>query len=96
MHHFQRESLLFIYSFSKTFFFLLLVQIVKQLWAYIRKNNLQDPNNKRKIICNDELRLVFETDCTDMFKMNKLLSKHIITLNEPSSKHTLQYAIPVQ
>uniref|UniRef100_A0A0D9X9G8 DM2 domain-containing protein n=1 Tax=Leersia perrieri TaxID=77586 RepID=A0A0D9X9G8_9ORYZ len=52
-------------------------EIVKQLWAYIRRNNLQDPNNKRKIICNDELRLVFETDSTDMFKMNKLLAKHI-------------------
>ncbi|PRQ28289.1 putative transcription regulator SWI/SNF-BAF60b family [Rosa chinensis] len=55
-------------------------EIVKQLWAYIRKNNLQDPSNKRKIICDDALRVVFETDCTDMFKMNKLLSKHIITL----------------
>ncbi|KDP39223.1 hypothetical protein JCGZ_00980 [Jatropha curcas] len=51
----------------------------EQLWAYIRKNNLRDPSNKRKIICNDELRLLFETDCTDMFKMNKLLAKHIIT-----------------
>lgn len=62
-------------------------EIVKQLWAYIRKNNLQDPSNKRKIICNDELRLVFETDCTDMFKMNKLLAKHIIPLEptKPSS-----------
>ncbi|KAJ4758715.1 SWIB/MDM2 domain containing protein [Rhynchospora pubera] len=59
-------------------------EIVKQLWAYIRKNNLQDPNNKRKIICNDELRVVFETDCTDMFKMNKLLAKHIIPLKDPS------------
>ncbi|XP_011627948.1 uncharacterized protein LOC18446666 [Amborella trichopoda] len=58
-------------------------QIVKQLWAYIRKNNLQDPSNKRKIICNDALRLVFDTDCTDMFKMNKLLSRHILPL-EPS------------
>uniref|UniRef100_A0A2P2MJR1 Box A-binding factor isoform X2 n=1 Tax=Rhizophora mucronata TaxID=61149 RepID=A0A2P2MJR1_RHIMU len=58
-------------------------EIVKQLWAYIRKNNLQDPSNKRKIICNDELRLVFETDCTDMFRMNKLLAKHIIPL-EPT------------
>jgi upstream activation factor subunit UAF30 len=57
---------------------------VKQLWAYIKKNNLQDPSNKRKIICNDELRVVFETDCTDMFKMNKLLAKHIIAL-EPTS-----------
>ncbi|KAH7546814.1 hypothetical protein FEM48_Zijuj01G0241000 [Ziziphus jujuba var. spinosa] len=60
-------------------------EIVKQLWAYIRKNNLQDPSNKRKIICNDELRLVFETDCTDMFKMNKLLAKHIIPL-EPTKQ----------
>lgn len=60
-------------------------EIVKQLWAYIKKNNLQDPSNKRKIICNDELRVVFETDCTDMFKMNKLLAKHIIAL-EPTKK----------
>lgn len=56
-------------------------EIVKQLWAYIRKNNLQDPSNKRKIICNDELRLVFEVDCTDMFQMNKLLAKHILPLD---------------
>ncbi|CAI9088301.1 OLC1v1022601C3 [Oldenlandia corymbosa var. corymbosa] len=63
-------------------------EIVRQLWAYIRKNNLQDPNNKRKIICNDELRVVFETDCTDMFKMNKLLAKHITAL-EPT-KQTAQ------
>lgn len=60
-------------------------EIVKQLWAYIRKNNLQDPSNKRKIICDDALRLVFETDCTDMFKMNKLLAKHITAL-EPSKE----------
>lgn len=59
-------------------------QIVKQLWQYIRKNNLQDPSNKRKIICDDALRVVFETDCTDMFKMNKLLAKHIIPLESSS------------
>ncbi|KAJ6809881.1 uncharacterized protein M6B38_159680 [Iris pallida] len=55
-------------------------QIVKQLWAYIRKNNLQDLASKRKIICNGELRLVFETNSTDMLKMNKLLAKHILPL----------------
>ncbi|XVF28004.1 hypothetical protein REPUB_Repub14bG0158400 [Reevesia pubescens] len=60
-------------------------EIVKQLWAYIRKNSLQDPSNKRKIICDDALRVVFETDCTDMFKMNKLLAKHITPL-EPSKE----------
>ncbi|KAK9673820.1 hypothetical protein RND81_12G192200 [Saponaria officinalis] len=56
-------------------------EIVKQLWAYIRKYNLQDPSNKRKIICNEQLRLVFEVDCTDMFQMNKLLAKHILPLD---------------
>ncbi|OMO64703.1 hypothetical protein COLO4_31888 [Corchorus olitorius] len=60
-------------------------EIVKQLWAYIRKNSLQDPSNKRKIICDNALRVVFETDCTDMFKMNKLLAKHITPL-EPSKE----------
>ncbi|KAM7263985.1 hypothetical protein ACFE04_001668 [Oxalis oulophora] len=64
-------------------------EIVKQLWAYIRKNSLQDPSNKRKIICDDALRLVFEVDCTDMFKMNKLLAKHIIPL-EPSKVSSQQ------
>lgn len=80
---------IYIYKYKYLIIFLGIcywVQIVKQLWAYIRKNNLQDPNNKRRIICNDELRLVFETDCTDMFKMNKLLAKHIIPL-EPTSNH---------
>ncbi|KAL4367197.1 hypothetical protein GQ457_05G034080 [Hibiscus cannabinus] len=60
-------------------------EIVKQLWAYIRKNSLQDPSNKRKIICDEALRVVFETDCTDMFKMNKLLAKHITPL-DPSKE----------
>ncbi|XP_073308774.1 uncharacterized protein [Primulina huaijiensis] len=68
-------------------------EIVKQLWAYIRKHTLQDPNNKRKIICNDELRLVFDTDCTDMFKMNKLLAKHIIPL-EPTKQKAQYSKIP--
>ncbi|KAI3510317.1 hypothetical protein L1887_17211 [Cichorium endivia] len=72
--------------------------IVKQLWAYIKKNNLQDPGNKRKIICDDALRVVFETDCTDMFKMNKLLAKHIIRLEptkESSRKKSKVNAEPV-
>lgn len=69
-------------------------QIVKQLWTYIRANNLQDPSNKRNIICNDALRMVFDTDSTDMFQMNKLLAKHIWALDsrddgsEPNAKRT--------
>ncbi|KAL6651579.1 hypothetical protein ACP70R_010504 [Stipagrostis hirtigluma subsp. patula] len=65
-------------------------QIVKQLWAYIRQNNLQDPDDKRKIICNDELRVVFGTDTTDMFKMNKLLAKHITPLDPKDQIHDVK------
>ncbi|KAL3820799.1 hypothetical protein ACJIZ3_006704 [Penstemon smallii] len=70
-------------------------EIVKQLWAYIKKHNLQDPSNKRKIICDDALRLVFEVDCTDMFKMNKLLAKHIISL-DPTKKSSQAKKLKVE
>ncbi|KAJ4830096.1 hypothetical protein Tsubulata_017779 [Turnera subulata] len=56
--------------------------VVKKLWAYIRENNLQDPKNKRNIICDESLRTLFQVDSIDMFQMNKALSKHIWPLNE--------------
>lgn len=52
-------------------------QVVKQLWAHIRENNLQDPSNRRKILCDDILRGLFGVDRIDMFQMNKALTKHI-------------------
>ncbi|XP_058069294.1 upstream activation factor subunit spp27 isoform X2 [Magnolia sinica] len=52
-------------------------EVVKQLWAYIRENNLQDPSNKRNIICDETLRALFRVDSINMFQMNKVLSKHI-------------------
>jgi upstream activation factor subunit UAF30 len=54
-----------------------MVQVVKSLWVYIREKNLQDPENRRKIICDDALRGLLGCESTDMFQMNKLLSKHI-------------------
>ncbi|XP_027916669.1 uncharacterized protein LOC114175994 isoform X1 [Vigna unguiculata] len=71
-------------------------EIVRQLWAYIKKNNLQDPGNKRKIICDDALRLVFETDCTDMFKMNQLLAKHIIPLGPSKESQAKRVKVDVE
>lgn len=52
-------------------------QVVKQLWEYIKEKDLQDPENRKRIRCDDALKGLFGTDSTDMFKMNKLLSKHI-------------------
>lgn len=47
------------------------------MWKYIREKNLQDPGDKRNIICDDALRDIFNVDSVNMFQMNKALSKHI-------------------
>jgi len=57
-------------------------QVVKQLWAYIKDRDLQEPTNKRNIVCDDNLRAVFSKDKIDMFAMNKVLGQH---LHEPES-----------
>lgn len=53
-------------------------EIVKQLWVYIKKNNLQDAKNKRNINADDKLQKVFDGKKTvNMFEMTKLVSKHV-------------------
>ena len=53
-------------------------EVVKKLWAYIKKNNLQDPKNKRNIKADEKLKPVFGGKATvSMFEMTKLVSKHL-------------------
>ncbi|KAI0753063.1 SWIB-domain-containing protein [Daedaleopsis nitida] len=52
-------------------------QIVKQLWDHIKANNMQNPENKKEIICDDSFRSIFKCDRIDMFKMNKELGQHL-------------------
>ena len=52
-------------------------QVVSKIWDHIKKNNLQDPNNKREIVADDKLRAVFGKDRVSMFEMNKHLSRHL-------------------
>ena len=52
-------------------------QIVKQLWNHIKSNNMQNPENKKEIICDDQFRAVFKVDRIDMFKMNKELGQYV-------------------
>ncbi|KAK7367504.1 hypothetical protein VNO80_09516 [Phaseolus coccineus] len=56
-------------------------EVVKQLWVYIKEKNLQDPNNGRNIICDEQLRALFNVNSINMFQMNKVLSKHIWPLD---------------
>lgn len=52
-------------------------EVVRKLWNHIKKNNLQNPKNKREIIADDKLRPVFGKDRVTMFEMNRYLSKHL-------------------
>ena len=53
-------------------------EVVKALWIYIKKNNLQDPKAKRNIIADANLKAVFGgKSMVDMFEMTKLVSAHL-------------------
>lgn len=53
-------------------------EVVKKLWAYIKKNNLQDNANKRMINSDDALKAIFDNKKqVSMFEMNKLIAKHL-------------------
>jgi chromatin remodeling complex protein RSC6 len=52
-------------------------EVVKKLWAYIKKNNLQDSKNRRNINADDKLKPIFGKNTVSMFEMTKLVSKHL-------------------
>ncbi|KAF5736112.1 upstream activation factor subunit spp27-like [Tripterygium wilfordii] len=56
-------------------------EVVKQLWIHIKEKSLQDPSNRRNILCDEPLRALFGVDSINMFQMNKALSKHIWPLD---------------
>jgi upstream activation factor subunit UAF30 len=53
-------------------------EVTKKLWAYIKKNGLQDAKNRRMIKADAALKPVFGGKATvNMFEMTKLVSKHL-------------------
>ena len=53
-------------------------EVTKKLWAYIKKNGLQDKKNRRMINADDSLKKVFGgKGSVNMFEMTKLVSKHL-------------------
>ena len=53
-------------------------EVVKKLWAYIKKHGLQDTKNKRMINADESLKVVFAgKKQVSMFDMTKLVSKHL-------------------
>ena len=52
--------------------------VVKKLWEYIKKHDLQNPQNKRNILADDKLKVLFggKGEVT-MFEITKLVSPHM-------------------
>jgi chromatin remodeling complex protein RSC6 len=51
--------------------------VVSKMWEYIKKNNLQNPENKREILADAKLEPVFGKKKVTMFEMNKHLAQHL-------------------
>ena len=52
-------------------------EVVKKLWQYIKKHNLQDSKNRRNINADAKLQEVFGKKSVNMFEMTKLIGKHL-------------------
>jgi upstream activation factor subunit UAF30 len=50
--------------------------VVSRMWDYIKKHNLQNPENKREILADEKLEPIFGQKVT-MFEMNKHLAQHL-------------------
>jgi chromatin remodeling complex protein RSC6 len=52
-------------------------EIVKKIWEYIKKNNLQDKKNRRMINADSKLKPLFGKDQISMFELAKVVNKHV-------------------
>jgi chromatin remodeling complex protein RSC6 len=52
-------------------------EATKRLWAYIKEHKLQNPANKRNILCDAKLKAVMGKDEVTMFEMTGLVGKHL-------------------
>jgi chromatin remodeling complex protein RSC6 len=52
-------------------------EIVKKIWEYIKKNNLQDKKNKRMINADAKLKALFGKDQVSMFDLAKIVNDNI-------------------
>lgn len=52
-------------------------EVVSKIWEYIKKHDLQNPQDKREILADDKLEKIFGKKKASMFEMNKHLSAHL-------------------
>ena len=52
-------------------------EVVKKIWDYIKKNNLQKKKNRRMINADAKLKPIFGKDQISMFELAKIVNKHV-------------------
>ncbi|KAF3438906.1 hypothetical protein FNV43_RR17181 [Rhamnella rubrinervis] len=52
--------------------------VIKRMWDYIKQNNLHDPSDKRRILCDEKLKELFDIDSFRGFNVTKFLAAHFI------------------
>lgn len=52
-------------------------EVTKKVWAYIKKNGLQDKVQRRNINADEALKNIFGKKTVNMFEMTKLINKHL-------------------
>lgn len=52
-------------------------EVISKVWEYIKKHDLQNPENKREIVADEKLKKIFGKDKVTMFEMNKHLAGHM-------------------
>ncbi|CAM0876359.1 unnamed protein product [Alopecurus aequalis] len=54
-------------------------EAIKRLWAYIKQNNLQDPEDKKVIVCDEKLKVLFAgRERVGFLEVAKLLNPHFV------------------
>lgn len=69
-------------------------EVVKKLWEYIKAHNLQDPKDKRFILCDEKLQKLFNRPRVNCFKMAKYLSAHIHKKEDLSDSMSVASSVP--
>ena len=52
-------------------------EVVRKVWEYIKQHDLQNPKDRREIVADAKLELVFGKKKATMFEMNRYLAQHL-------------------
>ncbi|AQK62695.1 SWIb domain-containing protein, partial [Zea mays] len=54
-------------------------EVLKRLWAYIKEHNLQDPSDKKVVVCDEKLKVLFAgRERVGFLEIAKLLNPHFV------------------